>query len=144
MQRSLQVSQVPRRESDAFTHVLCPVRREEQLASSSSTEGGVRSGAQKQDDVHERGAPEPASELAENEGEEEEEARAAKPLRDPRDPNAAERAIHEAHPFAIPFVVHRVSLGVAITRRTVQSSPRRERKARNPDGPLLCPTGRRD
>ena len=56
----------------------------------------MRSGAQKQDDVHERSVPEPANELAENEGEEEEEARAAKPLWDPRDPTAAERAIPEA------------------------------------------------
>ena len=46
--------------------------------------------------MHDRSLPEQASELAENEGEEEEEARTAKPLRDPRDPTAADRAMHEA------------------------------------------------
>ena len=49
----------------------------------------------------ERSLPEQASELAENEGEEEEEARTAKPLRDLRDPTAADRAIHEAS--YVPF-----------------------------------------
>ena len=59
-------------------------------------EGGVRSGTQEQDEIREHSVPEPATEWAEDEGEAEEEARAAKRLRDPRDPTAAERAIHEA------------------------------------------------
>ena len=47
-------------------------------------EGNVRSGTQDQDEIREHSVPEPATELA------------AKPLRDPRDPTGAERAIHEA------------------------------------------------
>ena len=58
-------------------------------------EGGAQIGAQEQETMHEHSVPEPASELPENEGEMEEEARSAKPLRDPH-PTAAERAIHEA------------------------------------------------
>ena len=59
-------------------------------------DGGARSGAREQEELHERHVFEPASELAENEGEEEEEPRTLKPLRDLRDPTAAERATDEA------------------------------------------------
>ena len=51
--------------------------------------------------MHERSLPEQASELAENEGEQAEEARTAKPSRDPRDRTAADRAMHEA--THVPF-----------------------------------------
>ena len=61
--------------SDAFARELCPARPEDQLASSSCMECGVRSGAQEQDEIHEYSVPEPATELAENEREEEEQAR---------------------------------------------------------------------
>ena len=67
--------------SDAFTRVLCPERSEEQLASSSSREDGVRSCPQEQD---ENPVPEPANELAEKERTKERRAR------DLRDPTAAE------------------------------------------------------
>ena len=82
--------------SDASNRVLYLVTLEEHLTSSSNVEDGVRSGTQEQGEIRERSVPGPAAELAEDEGDVEEEARTAKPLRDPRDPTAAERAIHEA------------------------------------------------
>ena len=75
------------------TRFLCLVRPEDQLTSS-SMEGGVRSGTQEQDEIREHSVSEPATDLAEEEGQSEEEAPAA--LRDPRDPTAAGRAIHKA------------------------------------------------
>ena len=80
--------------SDASTRVLYLVRPEEQLTSSSSADGGVRIGTQEQGEIRERSVPEPSAELAEDEGDAEEEANTAKPLRDPRDPLL--RAIYEA------------------------------------------------
>ena len=82
--------------SDASTRVLYPVRLEEKLTPSSSVEGGVRSGTPEQVEIREHSVPELAAVLADDEGEAEEEARTAKRLRDPRDPTAGERAIHEA------------------------------------------------
>ena len=119
--------------SDASNRVLYPVRPEEQSTSSSSAEDGVRSGTQEQGETRERIVPESAAELAEDVGDVEEEARTAKPLRNPCDPTAAERAIHEA--THLPFR----SWCDVITRRTTES-PRRERSTRNLDGLLLCPT----
>ena len=78
--------------SDAFNRGLYPVRPEEQWTSSSRVEGGLR-GTQERGETLERSVPELAAELAEDEGDVEEEARTAKPLRDPRDPTAAERAV---------------------------------------------------
>ena len=50
---------------DVPIRVLCVARPEEQLAAS-STEGGVRSGAPEQEDMHEHSVPDAANELAEN------------------------------------------------------------------------------
>ena len=92
--------------------------------------------------MHERSLPEQASELAENEGEEEEEARTAKPLRDPRDPTAADRAMHEA--THVPFR----SCAACVGRR--ENPPhRRVHHDENAVPEILmdcyfCPTGRRD
>ena len=88
--------------SDASDRVLYPVRPAEQLTLSSNVEGGVRRGTQEQGETCERSVPEPATELAEEGGDVEEEARTAKPLRDPRDTTAAERAIHDA--THLPFL----------------------------------------
>ena len=118
--------------SDASNRVLYHVTPEEQLTSSSSVEGGVRSGTQEQGEIRERSVPELAAELGEDEGDVEEEARTAKPLRDPRDPTAAERAIHEA--THLPFRSWCAESDEPL------SSPRRERSTRNLDGLLLCPT----
>ena len=92
--------------------------------------------------MHERSLREQASELAENEGEKEEEARTAKPSRDPRDPTAADRAMHEA--IHVPFRSCAVCVGRRENPPHRTISPQRERSARNPGGLLLCPTGRRD
>ena len=56
--------------SNESTPVLCPIRPEEQLTLSSSTEGGVQ--------IREHSVLESATELADDEGEAEEEARTAK------------------------------------------------------------------
>ena len=52
-------------------------------------------------EIRARSVPELAAELADDEGDMEEEVRTAKPLRDPRDPTAAERANQE--PIHLPF-----------------------------------------
>ena len=103
--------------SDASTRVMWPVRPEEQLTSSSiegGIEGGVRSGTQEQDEIRDHSVPELGTELAENEGKAEEEA-PANPLRDARDPTAAERAIHEAT-HSVRGATS-VPLGGVVTRR---------------------------
>ena len=89
--------------------------------------------------MHERSLPEQASELAENEGEEEEEARTAKPSRDPPDPTAADRAMHEApmcHSVRAPCVSD-----AATTRRAAGSSMTRTRV---PEILIDCYFARRD
>ena len=116
--------------SDVSNHVLYLVRLEDQLTS--------RSGTQEQGEIRERSVPEPATELAEDEGDVEEEARTAKPLRDPRDPTPAERAIHEA--THLPFrswCAERVA-GRRDNPPHHRVLPRRERSTRNLDGLLLC------
>ena len=66
------------------------------------------------------GVPEPTDECEAFEDEEEAAARTPKPLRDPREPTAAERAPHEATPFTIPFMCAECVAISATTRRAAR------------------------
>ncbi len=88
--------------TDASTRVLCPVRPEEHEPEpgGATTEG--RNGAQEESEEELRSADDQrratggGGDATHDETEDNEEARVAKPLRDPREPTAAERAAHEA------------------------------------------------
>ena len=104
-------------------------------------EGGVRSGAPEQEDMHEHSVPDAANELAENAGEEGEEVRTARPLRNRRDPITANRAIHQVTNF--PF---RSWCAECVARR--RDKPPHGRGSQGdksvPENPMDCCLAQRD
>ena len=106
---------------DAFTSVFCALQGpKSRVASSSIVVDGTGSGAQEQEGTQRVMSQNPPMSAKRMRMRKKQRPAHPKPLRDPREPTAAERAPHDAMPFTIPFMCAECVAISATTRRAAR------------------------